>query len=471
MKIIGRKREQDVLTQCLKTKRPEFVVVYGRRRVGKTFLVREYFGNHFSFYSSGVTDEDMAGQLRAFSQDLKQYGDVSAGIPGDWYDAFSRLKVILQSPSVYREPIYNRIVVFLDEIPWMDTARSDFKSALEHFWNTWASSQEDIVLIVCGSATTWIIDNILSGEKGFHNRITRQIHMMPFDLKECEELLEHNDIMLPRDQIIESYMVFGGIPYYLSLFDTRFSLVQNIDELCFKEYGELHNEYHNLFYSLYRNPENHMAIVIALSGREAGMSRSEIAKAVDMTSGSGLTKKLVELEQCGFIKKYSNTSNKTRDVFYRLTDPFTLFYIRFVFKKKTLSWTNYHSSPSYHNWRGHAFEIVCLNHVAQIKSVLKIAGIETEEYAWRNDEAQIDMIIDRRDGVVNLCEIKYSDRPYEVSVDEYNKLQKRSVRFTEVTKTKKAIHITLISANGLKTNKYSTVFQNCISGEELFVGE
>ena len=265
MKIIGRNREKDVLTACLTSGRPEFVVVYGRRRVGKTYLVKEYFNGQFSFYATGLSNEKTKGQLKAFHTSLQIYGDAENAAPKDWFEAFMRLRSLLERENVYRDPISNRRVVFLDELPWMDTARSDFKSALEYFWNSWASSQEDLMLIVCGSATSWIIQHMLKERKGFHNRVTRRIRLLPFTLKECEELLENNGIVMTREQIIECYMIFGGIPYYLNLLDSRLSLAQNVDELLFKPYGDLKEEYTELFYSLFKKPEKHMAILKTLS--------------------------------------------------------------------------------------------------------------------------------------------------------------------------------------------------------------
>ena len=473
MKIIGRKRECNEIERCVLSKRPEFVVVYGRRRIGKTYLIREYFKHQFAFYATGVTDEKTAGQLRAFHNSLKEYGDPEKKAPKDWYEAFARLKKLLNEPSVRREPINNRIVIFLDELPWMDTARSDFKSALDYFWNTWGSACPDLLLIVCGSATSWIIDNLLEGKKGFHNRVTRRIRLLPFCLRECKELLELNGIDLPDAQIIDCYMAFGGVPFYLNMLDPRLSIVQNIDELFFKEYGDLHDEYHILFHSLYKNPEKYIMIMKELSKRKRGMTRMELTEVKEIGGGEGLTKRLKELCECGFIRKYRNFVKEKYDAIYQVIDPFTAFYHNFGTENKELSsWKKYANTPSYNAWRGNAFEMVALNHVFEIKKVLGVSGVESEEYAWKSEGgppgAQIDLLIDRCDGVINLCEIKYSNDPYEITAEEYKNLQRRAAVFQEETGTKKSIHITLITGNGLMQNKYSGIAMNVIRGEDLF---
>ncbi len=472
MRIIGRKREKDSLMQCLMSKRPEFVVVYGRRRVGKTYLVREYFNRQFSFYTTGLTDEKTKGQLRAFYESLIAYGSDAKTAPKDWFEAFSLLRQLLENKKVFREPINNKRVVFLDELPWMDTARSDFKSALDYFWNSWGSAQEDLVLIVCGSATSWIINNLLTSKKGFHNRVTRRIQLLPFSLRECEELLEYNDIVMPRSQIIESYMVFGGIPLYLNMLDQRLSLAQNINEMCFKEYGELHDEYHNLFYSLFDKPEKHIAILEALSKKKEGITRTELTMDKSIGGGSVLTKNLRELEECGFIRRFTNYTKDEKDALYQVIDPFTLFSIKFIKNKKVTSWNEYINSPGYNSWRGNAFEIVCLNHIEQMKAALGISGIESSEFSWRSTKldkgAQIDLIIDRKDGVINLCEMKYTNEDYILNKEETDKLQNRLSVFQKETESKKAIHITLVTSGGIKTNKYTSIIQRVITGEDLF---
>ena len=469
MKIIGRKYEKESLMQCLRSKRPEFVVVYGRRRVGKTYLIKEFFNKQFSFYATGLTDEKMKGQLKGFNASLNEYGYEEKSIPEDWFEAFARLRKLMESDKVYREPINNKRVVFIDELPWMDTARSDFKNALEYFWNSWASSQEDLVLITCGSATSWIINNLLTNKKGFHNRVTRRIHLAPFTLAECEELYDLNDVVMTRKQMIESYMFFGGIPYYLNLLDSRLSLTQNVNEMCFKEQGALYDEFYSLFHSLFDKPEKHMAILGALAKKKEGLTRAELSKREEIGGGSVLTKDLRELQECGFIRRFRTISE--REEFYQIIDPFTLFSISFLENKRFDSWNEYINSPGYNSWRGNSFEIVCLNHINQIKNALGISGIETKEFAWRSkseNKAQVDLIISRKDGVTNLCEMKFTNEEYTLDAEEYGKIQKRLAQFQKESGTKNAIHVTLVCGTGYKQNKYSGIIQNVITGDDLF---
>ena len=465
MNIIGREYEKDCLNQCLKSKRAEFVVVYGRRRVGKTYLIREYFNRQFSFYTTGLSDEKTKGQLRGFLASLNTYGDTNKTIPCDWFEAFERLKNLLINDKVYREPLSNKRIVFLDELPWMDTPRSNFKSALDYFWNSWACYQDDLILFTCGSATSWIISNLLIDKKGFYNRVTRSIHLSPFSLFECEKLLNFNGIVMTRNQIIEAYMIFGGIPYYLNLLDSRLSLTQNVNEMCFKEYGYLYNEYYKLFYSLYDKPNKHLAIIRELSQNKTGLTRAELASKKDIGGGSILTKDLRELEECDFIRKYNTLNN---EVLYQLIDPFVLFHNKYLENKEFSSWNSYINTPDYNAWRGNGFEIVCLHHIKQIKASLGIQGIETKEFTWRNNNAQIDLIIKRKDGVTNLCEMKYTNNEYSLDKEEHDKLLNRLNQFQAQSNTSDSLHLTLICGNNYIQNKYSDIIQNIITGEELF---
>ena len=410
--------------------------------------------------------------MNYFNDSLIEYGSSERDKPSNWREAFSKLKKVLMSDSVQRDPVSNKRIIFLDELPWMDTPRSGFKPALDHFWNSWASSQKDVVLIVCGSATSWIIRNILSDKGGLHNRITRQLHIVPFTLGECEKLFQANNVNMTRDDMITSYMVFGGIPYYLDLLSRRQSLAQNIDTLVFSSNGQLHYEYNRLFKSLFRNAEKHYAIINALAKRKGGLTRKEIIADTKIGDGKHLTEALEELEQCGFIRKYQNYVKEKTCAYYQIIDPFTLFCHTFVLNGKISSWMKYLRTPSYYSWSGFAFELVCLNHTSQIKQALGISGVESTEYAWRSKRsapgAQIDLVIDRMDNVINICEAKHSENKYILDADDVENFKNKFASFQEETGVKKALHLTMICSNGLAHNAYSSVVTNDISGEDLF---
>lgn len=472
MNIIGRKKEQQLLLDCLQSNRPEFLVVYGRRRVGKTYLIREYFNHRFTFYATGVADGKMRDQLRSFNGSLKRYGSTDKTIPGDWFTAFDRLRDLLEGPAAYRDPVSGKRVVFLDELPWMDTARSDFRSALDYFWNSWGSSQSDLLLIVCGSATSWIIEHILGDHGGFYNRVSRQMYLSPFTLQECELFLQSGGFTMPRRQIIECYMIFGGIPYYLNCLDHRLSLAQNIDELCFRETGQLHYEHDRLLRSLFRRPDKHATIVAALAGSHSGMTRVELAEHPDIGNGQPLTKALLELEQCGFLRRYRDYTLPKQGQLYQLIDPFILFSMRFLTEQAFDSWMTFLNSPGYYAWSGNAFEIVCLNHIPQMKRALNVLGVESHSYAWRSKRshpgAQIDLLIDRRDDVINLCEMKFTRDVYTIDAAYEKQLLHKVETFRSETETHKALHLTMVSASGLAQNSHSDVVQNIITGDDLF---
>ena len=470
--LIGRKKELDTLDRCLHSGRPEFVAVYGRRRVGKTYLVREYFKNTFSFYATGIADARMRDQLRAFGLSLQEYGCPDATIPADWFEAFSRLKGLLSADSVARDQASGRIVVFLDELPWFDTPRSSFKAALEFFWNGWASARPDVLLVACGSATSWILENLVSDTGGFYNRVTHQIRLEPFTLAECEALYRASDVGFTRRQVVESYMVFGGVPHYLNLIDRRLSLAQNIEALCFKPAGQLHNELDFLFKSLFRNDGKHMRIVRQLGARKSGMLRTELAKAPDIGDGQPLTKALGELEQCGFIRKYRDFTRGKNGQFYQLVDPFALFSMEFLEEDGVSSWQAHQGTPGYHAWMGRSFELVCLLHVTQMKAALGIAGVQTEEFSWRSKRAdpgaQIDLLIDRRDGVVNVCEMKYSSRAFAIDAGLERSLRNKLAAFAEEAAPDKALHLTMVTANGMVRNAHSGIVSNELAADDLF---
>lgn len=473
MNVFARKNECEILERTLYSKQSEFLVVYGRRRVGKTFLIKEYFNEIFSFYTSGVLQGNTRTQLKAFNQSLIEYGGKNKNIPKDWFDAFSRLKELLKSDGVYHNSINNKKIVFIDEVPWMDTARSDFKAALDFFWNTYASTDKDLVFILCGSATSWIIKNLITSKGGFYNRITRKIHLMPFTLKESEEYFNFKQQRFTRKEIVEIYMVFGGIPYYLNLLNDKLSIAQNINLLCFNSSGALYYEYELLFNSLFKNYKHHIAIIEELSNRKAGMTREDLAKIKEVGEGTPLTTSLIELEECGFIRKYTCFNKNKYSVFYQIIDPFILFSLQYLKNHTITSWINHLNTPSFYSWSGYAFETLCLNHIDSIKYSLGITGIETKEYSWRSksidNKSQIDLIIERSDNVINLCEMKYTLDEYAIEKDYSLVIAKKINTFNLETNNKKRIITTFITINGVKNNSYRDTAQKVLDINDLFL--
>ena len=470
--MIGRRTEISVIEDCLQSGRPEFLVLYGRRRVGKTYLIKEYFNESFAFYATGVPMVNTRKQLRIFHEALAAHGDTTKVIPRDWFEAFARLQQILKEKSVTRERRTGRRVVFLDELPWMDTARSDFKSALDYFWNGWASSQKDLMLIVCGSATAWIINNIVKDNGGFYNRVTMQIHLKPFCLEECRQLLEGNGMRMTDCQIVESHMIFGGIPYYLNHLKASMSLAQNVETLFFGESAPLRHEFSQLFTSLFSNADRYINILRALSKKNSGLTRQELLREKNIIQGKELTKCLNELEQSGFIRKYRDYAREKNGCHFQLIDPMVLFHFKFLETGKVLSWMDYINTPAYYSWRGIAFERVCLLHLEQIRKALGINGISTQALSWSSKKtspgAQIDLLIDRKDDVINLCEMKFSTEPFEIDATYEKDLTHKIEVFRKETGTKKAILLTMISFAGLKNNKHRGIVVKELTGKDLF---
>lgn len=469
--IIGRKEEQQILRSAVQSENSEFVAVYGRRRVGKTYLIRETFGYKFTFQHTGLAKGNTKEQLFSFAISLRDAGYDDCPIPKSWLEAFSLLSTYLKNSTDEKK------IIFLDELPWMDTPRSNFISAFEHFWNGWASARKDIVLIICGSATSWIINKVINDHGGLHNRVTKQIALQPFTLKECEMFAESKGLEMSRYQLAECYMVFGGIPYYWSLLEKGLSLAQNIDKIIFAKNGKLSNEFNQLYASLFKSPEQYIDVVTALGKKKAGMTREEIIAATDMYSSGTLSKVLDELEYCGFIRKYNGFDKKSKQAVYQLIDNYTLFYFKFIQQNENNDehfWSASIDSAMHRAWSGLAFERLCMAHTQQIKAALGIAGVLSNVYSWRkeadetSDGAQIDLLIDRKDQVVNLCEMKYSLSEFVIDAEYEQKLRNKKSAFINATNTRKAVHLTMVTTFGIKANAHSGIVQNEITLEDLF---
>ena len=466
--LIGRRKEKNELLDLFHSGRAEFVVLYGRRRVGKTFLLNSLFSNEYAFKATAVLDDDTQGQLRNFALALNEYSREEEPVPSDWVTAFARLRALLERSNRKRK------IVFLDEMPWFDTKGSKFIPALEHFWNGWAASQNDIMLIVCGSAASWIVKKLFKNRGGLHNRITRRILLQPFTLAECRQYAEHAGFPSDEMNLLETYMTFGGIPYYLSLMDKNQSLAQNVKRLCFSFGGELTDEYKNLYASLFGNASRHLLVVEALGKTKIGLTREDIKKATKLPEGGSLSDTLEELELSGFIRKYTPFSKKKKGLLYQLVDQFTLFYLTFMKNSPGGDgdyWMKKRETQGYLSWRGYAFERVCLSHISQIQRAIGVAGVITNTESWRSDSsdpgAQIDLLINRNDNVISLCEMKFSDSEFAITKKLAQEIRNKRNAFIGETGTKKAVHIALITPVGLKRNAYYDIVQSVVTAEDL----
>ena len=478
--LIGRKQEQRELLGLYKSNRAEFVAVYGRRRVGKTFLVDETLGSHITIRHAGLSPIDDNGkrnmlkdQLKHFYHSLLSQGMKKSKCPSSWLEAFFMLEMHLQSLDNG-----SRQVVFLDELPWMDTPRSGFVTALEGFWNGWACHRHNFMLVVCGSATSWILDNLINNHGGLYGRVTYEMKLSPFTLKECEEFFQSRNIKLSRYDIVQSYMMLGGIPYYLSYFQKGLSLAQNIDRLFFASNAKLREEYDRLFSAVFTNHEDMKRIIELLSTKHAGFTRQEILKKTGIDDSGSATKMLKALEVSDFILKYVPFGTGKRNETYKLTDPFCLFHRHWVAgcgKMNPDFWMLSQQSQSVTSWRGIAFEEVCLAHIQQIKAALGISGVSSTQSAWAlhgDDEkegTQIDLLISRKDNVVNMCEMKFCGDNFKVTKAYERKLAHRQIVLSDMISRRTVIHPVLITTYGLTYNEYSGSFLHTIIMDNLFI--
>lgn len=368
-------------------------------------------------------------------------------------------------------------VIFIDEIPWLDTPRSGFLSALEYFWNSFASARKDVLLIICGSATSWIINKVLKNHGGLHNRVTYRIHLQPFTLYECKQYAKYLGMRASHYDLIEYYMILGGVAFYWSRLDKGLSVAQNIDNMIFSETGFLHNEFNELYDSLFNEPESYLKIIHALGTIRMGMTRDELVKEGGITSNGKLTRTLEDLTECGFIKRIPSYGGKAKDDLIQLVDNFTIFYYKYM--KENLNndehfWSNSYNSTIRSAWTGLAFERVCFQHIPQIKQAMGIAGVATQCYSWKakgdalSSGTQIDMVLDRRDNIINICEMKFSKGEYTITKDYAMSLNNKVERFIESTKNKKTILLTMITTNGVVHNEYWNQIQCDITADELF---
>ncbi len=470
--IIGRNVECEKLQHCLAAKTSQLIIVYGRRRVGKTFLINQFFNDKFSFKITGIWNKPKEIQIQAFTAALNNYFDDDVKIPANWMSAFYLLRKKLSSHTKNK-----KMVLFFDEFPWLDTQKSDFLSAFEWFWNDWGCVQDNMICIVCGSATSWMVEHIDHNKGGLFNRQNLRLYLEPFDLYETKNFLLKKNIEWSDYDIAVCYMIMGGIPFYLSLLSNQYTLNKNIDELFFKKHSTLWDEFEHLYNTLFSNSEQYIKIVEILSSKKIGLTRQEIAEKSKLSPNGNLSKILENLVNSGFVRSYPFYGNKKKQTVFQLCDYYTLFYFKFLkdnYGKDENFWSNSYEYPSRKVWAGFTFEQLCRDHIRQIKQKLSIAGILSSESSWfvqadkNYDGAQIDMLIDRRDRVINICEMKFADDQFLIDKDYDLNLRRKINRFVEETKTKKTIQLTFVTTYGIKQNMYSSRISNQVLLEDLF---
>ncbi|MDE3214275.1 MAG: ATP-binding protein, partial [Bacteroidota bacterium] len=444
------------------SKEAELIAILGRRRVGKTFLIRNYYQKSLVFECTGIHDAGLPEQLFNFSKSLQvaMQSAIPPATPANWVQAFTFLSAFLVT-KLKDQPA----VVLFDEFPWIHTPKSGFLSGFGHWWNTWASRQPKLKVVICGSAASWMIKNILHNKGGLHNRISRTLRLLPFSLKESEDYLISRGLKLDHYQILQLYMAMGGIPQYLKQVDKGQSAQQVIDKLYFEKNGMLKMEFNVLYSSLFDNASHHEAIVRVLAKNSSGMSRAEILKSCGLTTGGTTTRLFEELEQSGFITQYIPFARTSRDVIYKLSDEYSLFYLKFIDRARATgagTWPKIAEGQSFNTWSGYAFEAICQKHLQQIKKALSMAAVYTEASSWRytpkkgETGAQIDLLLDRADHCINLCEMKYANKEFTIDKKYANELDNKVKVFRAQSKTRKTIFLTMITTYGTKQNTYYT---------------
>jgi uncharacterized protein len=471
--IVGRKVELAVLQAALTSNEAEMVAVLGRRRIGKTFLVTSAYRDSISFELSGTQNATTETQLKNFRDELSHFygGTLPLEIPQDWNSAFQMLRQYWSTLDPKEKK-----VIFFDELPWLAGQKSGFLEALGYFWNSWASRQ-NLVVVICGSAASWMISKVVHNQGGLHNRITKRLHLMPFTLQETEAYLSNRHITFDRYQIVQLYMALGGVPHYLKEVTASKSATQNIERICFSREGQLRDEFSKLYHALFNNAQQHIAVIRALATKWTGLQRNEILEITKQGTGSHFSTLLDELEQSGFISSYQAFGKKTQGKTYRLTDPYSLFYLHFIEQSSqdTDTWMQLSQTQRFKSWAAYAFENIALQHVPQIKRGLGIGGVyvtASSFHAKKMDNlpgAQIDLLLDRNDRVINLIEIKFYDQPFIPDKAFHEQLMRRKLVFNTVSGTRKHLSWVLLSPYGIIHNQYSLGYvDNSLTLDELF---
>lgn len=452
--LVGRLNEKELLKETLESQRSELIAVYGRRRIGKTYLIRTYFKQQIIFSFTGLSEGKRKDQIKNFMLKLNEITDKfqNRKKPSDWLEAFDYLKKYLQGIRETRK----KKVLFIDEFPWVDSHKSGFLSAFENFWNDYCTTRKDLIVVICGSAASYMVKKIIKNTRGLSKRLTQSIKLNPFTLAETKDFFSYRGIPMVEYEILKIYMVLGGIAEYLEHVKPGESAAMSIERLCFKKGSYLEEEYTHVFKSLFDEKSYHQKIMDALAdGNKKGITRYEILEAMGIVSGGRFSNSLEELIQSGFVLKYSAYRENKKATLYRIYDEYCLFYLQFISRYKGSKWSQIFQKQEYKSWCGFAFETICLKHAEQIKKGLKCDQIQSKNYSWNDSKAQVDLVIDRADDVVNLCEIKFYNQEFTVDKAYLEQLRNKENQFRSSRKTRKGIYTAILTTWGVTNNQYS----------------
>lgn len=478
MKLIGRKKEIQELEKAYRSGQFEFIALYGRRRVGKTYLVSQVFEDRISFrHAASPNDEErqdekglLKMQLEVFYGSLLAQGLKESKKPNSWVEAFLLLIRLFEG----KDPA-ERWVIFLDEFPWMDTKRSNFIEAFSWFLNFWAANQKNLMIIAAGSSTSWMLNNLIHSTGGLYNRVTNPIRLSPFRLQETEQFFREKGFDLSRYSIARIQMAFGGIPYYLNFLDRGEGLSRFVDRMLFEKGAKLGLEYDTLFRSSFEKGDLARKIAEYLGKRSSGYTRKEIVEGLKISDGKAVKDALDALQEGDFVLEYvpyKEAQNKKR---YRLIDPFCIFYLHFVAGKRSLDPSFFADSVEPNSWIGAAFENLCAAHLEQIKRALVISKLSSIEFSlvFPKEEdkkgAQVDLVLVRKDRIVNLCEMKFYGKPYVQTEKEHHSLTNRVARLKETLPATYSIAPVLITVFEPSSGGYPDDYVQVLTLDDLFM--
>ena len=479
--IIGREKEIAVLERLYKSRKSEFVAIYGRRRVGKSYLVSEVYGSKIVFTAVGTYLKDgdknyetyRRMQLDHFYDALVLSGlDAQEKRPDNWREAFLQLRKLLEGIPIRRK------VILIDELPWLAGPQSsEMLAELGYFWNSWADSQRDVVLVVCGSATSWMLDNVIRDYGGLHGRLTGVIKLLPFTLSECEKYYRRNGFRLSRYEMCIGYMALGGIPFYLDKLRNDLTMTENIDTIFFAD-EKIHQEFRDVYAGLYASKERYVDIVKALGSQFYGMTQSEIAKAIGIKSGGTLSLLIDNLEESGIVRKYPRYGKQRVEAVYQLKDFFSLFYLRFVGGKQVRQglWNTIHRTPVFYTWAGDTFELLCIEHLPQLQTALRIASVD-RNYCWRGEGpegkgAQIDLLLESKASRTDyVCEMKFSGGKYAITQDDEQNLLNKMDAFavSKMHHKTHSIQLVMVTTMGVAKGEHASIANQSITLDDLFL--